>query len=342
MWIFGGSDDFGKVYNDLWSLDLETYSWTLLFGNATPGATAAAYPSVYNGSVREFSANSFPGARRWGAAWLDDISGLLWLHGGSGSDKNGNSVTLGDTWAYSINLGLWAWMGGSQDGGCLPTYGLQGVENSTNFIGCRSFVQAEFDPTTNSSLLYGGNGPTPLCALFSLYLFGHQLPRLIFYSSTASGEVLLSELWRYNQKTFSWTWLGGNSSQTDQPIFASARGVASAGNWPGPLSGAGTWFFPLSRTFWLFAGGGPSGAVNTLWSLSLSTMQWTWQAGAMGIETLANYSPGSSATPGSCSAATVGVFINGTSELAFIFGGSGRTNTTTDSAFRRLLDYALF
>ena len=117
------------------------------------------------------SSTNVPGARERAISWTD-ASGNLWLFGGYGYDGVGNRESLNDLWKYDgVN---WTWVSGSNTGGQLGSYGIQGTAAVTNVPKARSFSISWTDAWGN------------------LWLFGGR-------SYDSSGDlVLLNDLWGFS------------------------------------------------------------------------------------------------------------------------------------------------
>lgn len=103
LWLFGawghcgftGGASFGRL-NDLWRYEIATNAWTWIAGSNTPDE-AGLYGSL---GVADLAA--IPGARRMGVSWTD-TTGVIWLFGGNGYDKNGNLGLLNDLWKIEVS-----------------------------------------------------------------------------------------------------------------------------------------------------------------------------------------------------------------------------------------------
>jgi N-acetylneuraminic acid mutarotase len=101
LWLFGSliwhsNGSGGYVYNylnDLWEFKPSTNEWTWMGGSGTPNQ-----PGVYGASGAPAEDN-IPGSRYFATSWTD-LSGNLWLFGGSGYDSKGTLGSLNDLWEY--------------------------------------------------------------------------------------------------------------------------------------------------------------------------------------------------------------------------------------------------
>jgi len=104
MWLFGGALTTGSatssdttLFNDLWELNPNTFTWTWMAGSSTPTYAAGVY-----GTKGTTSTSNSPGARSGGSGWADG-GGNLWLFGGSGIDSNGSDQELNDLWKLALS-----------------------------------------------------------------------------------------------------------------------------------------------------------------------------------------------------------------------------------------------
>lgn len=146
LWLFGGANYDPSTGNFSYFNDLWKYSageWTWMGGSDLPDEVG-----VY-GSPGAPAAINIPGARVGAVTWID-LSGNLWLMGGSfnGDDYN-------DLWKYSS--GQWTWMSGSNGADQAGSYGTQGSAASSNVPGARYLASAWMD-TSGNLWLFGGNG----------------------------------------------------------------------------------------------------------------------------------------------------------------------------------------
>jgi N-acetylneuraminic acid mutarotase len=95
FWLFGGAgyDSTGEntVLNDLWMFDPTTGQWTWVSGNEF-GFQLGIY-----GTKRVPNPKNVPGARFYGASWVD-AAGDFWLFGGWGNDSYGGYTFINDLW----------------------------------------------------------------------------------------------------------------------------------------------------------------------------------------------------------------------------------------------------
>jgi len=231
--------------------------WTWMGGSST----AYFQPGVY-GTLGVASATNIPGSRHYPASWVD-ANGNLWLFGGYGVDSTNTQGDLNDLWEYSPTTGLWTWMGGSSTvgtagGGPSGVYGTLGVAAASNIPGGRERAGAWTDSNGNFWLL-GGVG-----------------------IDSTGAEGVLGDLWKFNPSTRWWTWMAGSNVVNQLPVYGTL-GVPDPGNTPGGRAENNIWK-DQDGNVWLFSGGANGGAFgNDVWKLNLTTLEWTWEAGASSV-----------------------------------------------------------
>lgn len=150
LWLFGGngrdSAGFTGYLNDLWRFDGSNWIWV-------SGSNIVNHSGTY-GDPGVANAANVPGARYASVSWTD-VSGNLWLLGGSGYGSTASSGSLNDLWRFDGSN--WTWISGSNTVNRIGTYGTRGVANATNVPGARSNSVSWID--SNGSLwLFGGIG----------------------------------------------------------------------------------------------------------------------------------------------------------------------------------------
>ncbi|MDO8418733.1 MAG: kelch repeat-containing protein, partial [Rubrivivax sp.] len=291
---FTSSSELGDL-NDLWRFNPGIGQWTWVSGSSTASAVG-----VY-GTQGVAAPGNVPGARRNAAQWVD-LSGQLWLLGGSGFDS-ANRGYLNDLWRFHPATGLWTWVAGSSSISGLGVYGTRGVASPGNTPGARDMATSWID-ASGDLWLFGGTG----------------------LSSTTSARSL-NDLWRFRPSSGLWTWMGG-SSTADAAGAYGTRGVASVNNMPGGRYGATSWIDPSGHV-WLFGGygndaAGAFGLLNDLWRFNPATGQWAWVSGSSTRAVPGVYgtvgTPTADTGPGARSLPTS--WIDGSGNL-WLFGGYG-------------------
>lgn len=147
--LFGGSPgpptQF-ELFNDLWKYSGGEWTWM-------SGSSSVNQSGTY-GTQGVAAPSTNPGARVLALTWTD-AAGNFWLFGGDGYDSTAGINDLNDLWKYSA--GQWTWVGGSNLGGELGTYGTQGTAASGNIPGAR-FQPIGWTDTSGNLWLFGGDG----------------------------------------------------------------------------------------------------------------------------------------------------------------------------------------
>jgi len=231
FWLFGGSGPSGE-FNDLWEYSVSLNEWTWMGGSSTL-QQAGTY-----GTKGTPAPGNIPGGRDSGTTWTD-ASGNFWLFGGSGYDSAGNPGRINDLWEYSVSLGQWTWIGGSNVINQAGTYGTQGTAAPGNIPGARSGATAWVDSSTGNIWLFGGAG----------------------YDSTGAFAAWLNDLWLYSAGQ--WTWMGGSNLYGQVGTYGT-QGIPAPGNIPGARDYSGSWI-DKNGNLWLFGGAHNTAVQNDLW-----------------------------------------------------------------------------
>ena len=153
LWLFGGmgTDSTGAQgeFNDLWKFDGTNWTWVT-------GSNVVLQPGVY-GTQGTASSSNVPGSRYRAVSWTDN-GGNLWLFGGFGNDSTGTLSLLNDLWKFDGTN--WIWMGGSQIGNGVGTYGTLGTASASNLASSRSGAVSWTD-TSGNLWFFGGLGKDP-------------------------------------------------------------------------------------------------------------------------------------------------------------------------------------
>lgn len=255
FWLFGGrvygSTVTQALRNDLWKFNPSTREWTWVSGDSTVNGPAVS------GTIGVPSVNNTPSARSQACTWKDK-SGNFWIMGGNKSPSS--ALRLNDLWRFNPLTNEWTLIAGNP----LTTdtagiYGTMGVPAATNRPGSRCW-SASWTDNNGDLWLFGGQGQ----------------------ASTAAPVTGLSDLWKYNIATNTWTWMGGANVSSPAANFGT-QGVAAASNMPGGRCSPVTWKDTLGN-FWMMGGLGyvttTQGLLNDLWKFNPSTQQWTWMQGS--------------------------------------------------------------
>ncbi len=135
--------------NDLWKFDGTNWTWV-------SGSNVISQTGGY-GTKGTPSSSNVPGARNSAVSWADN-SGNLWLFGGFGNDSTGTLSLLNDLWKFDGTN--WTWMGGSQVGNGIGSYGTLGTPSASNLptsrVGAVSWIDA-----SGNLWFFGGLGKDP-------------------------------------------------------------------------------------------------------------------------------------------------------------------------------------
>jgi len=246
LWLFGGygldaHTNEGDL-NDLWRYSPSTGTWTWMSGSDTV-EQAGTY-----GTKGTAAPANVPGGRETGVSWADN-DGNLWLFGGYGFDKNGDYGLLNDLWRYSIAMGQWTWMSGSDTVDAPGVYGTMGVPADVN-VPCSRFDSISWTDSFGNLWLSGGWGR--VCG-------------------EPAGWGAVNDLWRYRPVTGEWTWMAGENMTNRKGVYG-ILGEPDDANVPGSRQSSTSWIDD-SGDLWLFGGIGfasdnSSGKLNDLWRYS--------------------------------------------------------------------------
>ncbi|MDD3266490.1 MAG: Ig-like domain-containing protein [Burkholderiales bacterium] len=311
VWLFGGENSSGAVYNNLWKYNPTTNQWTWV-----SGANVTNSYGTYGTKGTPNIAN-IPGGRRGAQSWVDS-SGNLWIFGGYGYGVSGGMGYLNDLWKYNPSTNQWTWVSGGNIVNNLGVYGTKGVGNVSNIPGAR-WVSAGWIDNSGNFWLYGGNGN----------------------SSSANGY--LNDLWKYNPNTNEWTWMSGSNLVDSTGVYGT-KGIANAANFP-PGREMPTDWVDNSGNLWLFGGWGYGKNGSTkmlmcdLWKYNPNTNEWTWVSGRDVGDVNGVYGTQNQASvnnyPGSRRASIPHGWKDNSGNL-WLYGGDGYYGSTTN--YGRLSD----
>lgn len=305
LWLFGGegiSASSGVSWlNDLWKFNPSTCQWTWVRGSTGPNQTGSY------GTQGVASNSNEPGAREFSNFWTD-ASGNFWMFGGDGYASTTTFGRLADLWKYNPVSNQWTWMKGfnlvDQNG----NYGTIGVSNTNNLPGSR-MASGTWRDSNGIIWLFGGKG----------------------FGATGT-DGYLSDLWKYNISTNTWTWVHGSNSNTQFGIYGSLS-VPSVTNNPGGREQSASWI-DATGNLYLCGGRGLStgsnlGYLNDLWKYNPINDTWVWLHGSNTPNPLGNYGtqgiPNSSNVPGGRYTMGMWTDLNGN---FWLFGGVGWIGTS--------------
>ncbi len=190
FWMMGGygfdSASNEGYLNDLWEWNGTTWTWM-------SGSSTFQAKGVYSG------AGAVPGARIGANTWFDS-SGDFWLFGGLAYDVNGNVGVMNDLWKFTPSSSTWTFIGGSQTNEAGANFGTQGIPNSANVPGSRSFATT-WKATNGDVWLLGGQGV---------------------------GGRYFNDLWKYSQGE--WTWMDGSELSDQLGIYTGSASTLAPGS----------------------------------------------------------------------------------------------------------------
>ena len=214
LWLFGGGDNGGISYNDLWRYNPETNNWTWMKGSNIINETG-----VYGTKGVADPANT-PGARKIYTRWKD-ASGNFWLYGGRLPP-----YLFNDLWKYDVSTNEWTWVSGTS------------IQNSTGNYGALCVADSDY---ISSNRTENSASWTDDCGNF--WFFG---------GANNNYESYFSDLWLYNTSTNEWALASGSSTPNQNGTYGT-QGVADPANIPPSLWGTSSWT-DHEGNFWLFGG----------------------------------------------------------------------------------------
>jgi gliding motility-associated-like protein len=255
LWLFGGNGlgnnttNYGNL-NDLWRYHIATSEWTWMNGPDTVN-NAGSY-----GAIQITAPANLPPSRCGTNASWADTSGNLWFFGGYILQM----ATYSDLWKYNLATNEWTWMKGPNLTNQPASYGTKGVPDPLNNPSCRA-VYAKWKDHAGNFYLYAGN---------------------------KSNFNNLSDLWRFNIASNSWTWMDGANTPNDSTLD-NGQCITNATNHPGSrYENRACWTMPCDN-FVFFGGANNAGGFNDLWYYSVATNQWTLMSGSTASGAVGSY-----------------------------------------------------
>jgi len=172
LWLFGGYNNAGQGFNDLWRYNILTNEWTWM-----KGSQSMNQPDTYGAKGIEAPANT-PGARQAYAHWYS-TDNFMWLFGG-GASFNGNK---NDLWRYNPLTNNWTWISGTNLMNSSGSYGTKCIADSNNVPPSR---------LENRACWYDKNG--------NFWFFG------------GLGNGSYNDLWKYCRAENIWIWVSGSNT----------------------------------------------------------------------------------------------------------------------------------
>ncbi len=186
--------------------------------------------------------------------WKDN-SNNIWIYGGT-------EIGYEDMWKFNTHTHIWTWIKGPNalriDSVPPTEYGIKGVPSVTNNPGYRGWGCASWTDANGDLWLFGGGG-----------------------KDTLGNFGVMNDLWRYNIASNEWTWISGPSLANDSLGHYGTYQVPDVENIPPARSECtATWVY--NNHLYLFGGCSAKteiGALNDVWSYSVSDNTWSWMSG---------------------------------------------------------------
>lgn len=243
LWLYGGSSDTGDNYGDRWVFDPITNQW------AWAGGPLSASKKMVYSAVGKAAPENTPGARYDAATW-GDKEGNFWLFGGAGYLTDGTYNSMNDLWKFDVQSGEWTLVRANQPSHMEGSnvFGSLGISGPQNTPGTLSASVTWTDKKDNL-WIFGGEGIGDI-----------------------EGETWgdLNEIWKYNPRNNTWTWMGGEQISNPVGIYGTQDQPQDT-NQAGGREYVAAWTDPYGN-FWLFGGRGygtkpTEGNLNDLWKI---------------------------------------------------------------------------
>jgi PKD repeat protein len=242
LWLYGGYNAGGELYQALWIYSPYTNTWTWMQGSIVPNQLP-----VYGIQGIPSPANT-PGSRSCALSWIDQ-SGDFWLMGG----YTISTLTRGDLWKLDKATFEWTWMNGDTSVGANGNLVL-GVPTSTGHPQAVAETNCAWTDDQNQLWYYGG---------------------IKDYYATFFEQVI-----KYNILTNEWT-LVRNAVSNSQPVYGT-QGIPASTNTPGSRIAYAHWRDASGNFWLMNGStrGLGSRDHNDVWQYNPVTNEWTWMAGS--------------------------------------------------------------
>jgi len=258
LWLYGGINESALCFGDLWKYDISSNEWTWVSGSNIQDVQA-----IYGVQGIPNTTNQ-PGSRReTAAAWIDNENNL-WLFGGRGYGTDTTQGDLNDLWKYNISTNEWTWMRGSTQINDAGSYGIKGIEDTTNNPPSRMIYCRWKDYQGNFWIFGGGDHPIG-----------------VFYN----------DVWKYNIATNKWTWMSGDNFPNGEGMQDSICATGTDLIGPARLENRACWTDECFN-FWQFGGATISGhdtVFNDLWYFNYQSLEWTMVSGSVSPNQAGSY-----------------------------------------------------
>jgi len=184
LWIYGGRDDAGNVYDDLWKYTRATRTWEL----------------------QQFTGG--PGPRFGAAFWYRPVASSLYLYGG----KSNTSFVREDMWSLDVRALEWTLLKTTNDPGAIDdaqaalssstgkAY-IFGGEHQDDTLTTNALWELDLETITWNQLQSDG-GPS---AREDLVMWFDVSQHSLFIFGGKTNNRVLGETWRYDIETSTWT-----------------------------------------------------------------------------------------------------------------------------------------
>ena len=359
FWLFGGLEQSGWLYSDLWEFKPSINQWAWIKG------TGIINQQPLYGTYQIPSTTNSPGARNGGVPTWVDTAGDLWLFGGAGP------YAMNDLWRYHIATNEWTWMAGpnvSQDPG---NYGTIQVPSPSNNPPCRSATNAAWTDANNCLWFFGGSNQGYYSDMWKFDISTNQWTWMKGPNTTnqpavygtigvpdvanipngrtchgkwkdSNGNFWLfggnsnntinsyNDLWKYNPTTNEWAWMSGtnvanNTGTVGTPCVSCTSNISSA------RSDNSSCWTRAGDNFVNFGGIRTGGFYNDLWGYNVSTNQWTWMSGSIVGNQAGLYGTLLVSSPSNMPSSRMGS-LSWSDSLGnlWMFGGKGNAGTLND------------
>ena len=245
FWLYGGAVgyQFGVSGGDLWKWDGKYWTWV--------GGDSIAKSSPYYGVKGVPAASNTPGGLQNATCAYRD--GKLFLFGGIGIDKDGDTGYLNNLWSWDGTT--WTWLSGDAEVYATGVLGIKGQISLGAHPGSRYQSSSIIDEDGNF-WLYGGYGQ---------------------YTPESSGDI--DDLWMWDGEN--WIWMSG-TGKANQLANYGTMNVTKPSNSPGGRGNVSLWY-DSEGNLEIFAGETTTEAGATrkyyadLWEWD--GMNWTWISG---------------------------------------------------------------
>ncbi len=124
LWLFGGGDDNGNLYNDAWKYDMSLNEWTWMAGTSLINDSGTYLSNCF------YAPQNTPSCRWEHRSSVTDNCGRFWMYGGFAI--HGNLVRLSDLSIFDPQQLEWNWISGTVAVNQPGNYGSLGISSPFN------------------------------------------------------------------------------------------------------------------------------------------------------------------------------------------------------------------